>query len=56
MRNYTKNLDVFRHNAAIALGNTSDPRRLPALRAAQACIDDPDALKAVDWAIARLEA
>ncbi len=30
------------------------PRHLPVLRAAQACIDDPDVLKAIDWAIVRL--
>ncbi|WP_165061593.1 epoxyqueuosine reductase [Adlercreutzia sp. ZJ154] len=55
MYNYIKDMDIFRRNAAVALGNTGDPRHLPALREAQACIDNPNVLKAIDWAIARLE-
>ncbi len=55
MYNYIKDMDIFRRNAAIALGSTGDPCRLPALHEAQACTDNPDVLKAIDWAIVRLE-
>lgn len=56
MYNYIKDLDVFRRNAAVALGNTGDPGHLPALRRARDTFKNPDVLKAVDWAIVRLEA
>ena len=56
MYNYINDMDIFRRNAAVALGNTGDQSHLPALREAQARTDNPDVLKAIDWAIGRLEA
>lgn len=56
MYNYIKDLDIFRRNAAVSLGNTGDPAHLPALRRARDAFDNPDVLKAVDWAIGCLEA
>lgn len=55
MYNYIKDLDIFRRNAAIALGNTGDASHLPALRDAQSSTDNPHILKAVNWAIEKLE-
>ena len=56
MYNYIKDLDIFRRNAAVALGNSGDPAHLTALREAQTSTDNPDVLKAIDWAIAKLDA
>lgn len=56
MYNYIKDFDIFRRNAAVALGNTGDAGHLPALRRARGTLQNPDVLKAVDWAIERLEA
>lgn len=55
MYNYIKDLDIFRRNAAVALGNTGDAAHLPALRRARDACGNPDVLKAIDWAIGRLE-
>lgn len=55
MYNYIKDMDIFRRNAAVALGNTGDASHLPALREAREITDNPDVLKAIDWAIDRLE-
>lgn len=55
MHNYIKDPDIFRRNAAIALGNSGDPAHVPALRAAQDNTDNPFLLEALDWAISRLE-
>lgn len=55
MYNYIKDLDIFRRNAAVALGNTGDPSHLPALRKARAEYIEPHVLAAIDWAINRLE-
>lgn len=55
MYNYIKDLDIFRRNAAIALGNTGNPGYLPALNKAREEYDNPNILKAIDWAIERLE-
>ncbi len=55
MYNYIKDLDIFRRNAAVALGNTGDVAHLPALRRARDVCDNPDVLKAINWAIERLE-
>lgn len=55
MCNYIKDLDIFRRNAAVALGNTGDAAHLPALSRARGACDNPDVLKAIDWAIGRLE-
>lgn len=56
MYNYITDHDLFRRNAAVALGNSGDESHLPALRKARAATDDPDMLKAIDWAIDRLSA
>lgn len=55
MYNYIHDMDVFRRNAAIALGNTGDPSHLPALREARDRTENPHVLKAIDWSLARLE-
>lgn len=55
MYNYIKDLDVFRRNAAVALGNSGDRSYLPSLRKAREMYDNPDLLKAIDWSICRLE-
>ena len=39
----------------MALGNTGDAAHLPALRQARDACDNPDVLKAIDWAIGLLE-
>ena len=54
MYNYIKDRDIFRRNAAVALGNTGDAGHLPALRQAREVAESPDVLKAIDWAIDRL--
>lgn len=54
MYNYIKDLDIFRRNAAVALGNSGDASHLPALREAKARTSNPDVIRAIDWAIARL--
>lgn len=55
MYNYIKDNDIFRRNAAIALGNTGDPAHLPALRSALDATDREPVRKAIVWAIERLE-
>lgn len=55
MYNYIKDLNIFRRNAAVALGNSGDSGHLAALREAQASTENPDVLKAIDWAIGKLE-
>lgn len=54
MYNYIKDMDIFRRNAAIALGNSGDPLHLPALRQARTESENPKVLEAIDWAIAKL--
>lgn len=54
MYNYIKDLDIFRRNAAVALGNSGNADHLPALRTARESTDNPDVLKAIDWAIHKL--
>ena len=55
MYNYIKDMDIFRRNAAVALGNTGDAGHLTALRDAKVRTNNPNVLKAIDWAIAKLE-
>ncbi len=55
MYNYIKDRNVFRRNAAVALGNTGDARHVPALRKARQAAEEPSVLRAIDWAIAKLE-
>ena len=54
MYNYIRDLDIFRRNAAIALGNTGDASHIPALQEARERTDNPHVLKAIDWAIDQL--
>lgn len=56
MYNYISDLDIFRRNAAVALGNSGDVAHLPALRKAREECGNPEVLKAIDWAIDRLSA
>lgn len=55
MYNYIHDFDVFRRNAAVALGSSGDTGHLPALKQARELYDNPQVLKAIDWAIAKLE-
>lgn len=55
MYNYIKDYDIFRRNAAIALGNTHDPSHVPALRRALDTTDREPVRKAIEWAIERLD-
>ena len=55
MYNYIKDADIFRRNAAIAIGNSGDPVHLPALRRALDATDREPVRKAIAWAIKRLE-
>lgn len=54
MYNYIKDMDIFRRNAAVALGNSGNANHLPALRQAREQTTSPEVLKAIDWAIAKL--
>ncbi len=55
MYNYIAEVNLFRRNAAIAMGNTNDKGHIPALEKALV-YDHPDIQKAVHWAIGRLSA
>ncbi len=55
MYNYIKDPDIFRRNAAVALGNTHDPHHVPALERARETTENPEVLKAIDWALARIQ-
>ncbi|MPN29946.1 Epoxyqueuosine reductase [bioreactor metagenome] len=54
MYNYIRDLDLFRRNAAIALGNTGDVSHIPALEKALATSANPIVRDAAQWAIERL--
>lgn len=54
MHNYIRDLDIFRRNAAVALGNTRDPRHVPALEKARESTENPEVLKAIDWALEKI--
>ncbi len=53
MYNYIRDMDIFRRNAAIALGNTGNPKYLPALEKA-ALSDNQQVREAALWAIQRI--
>lgn len=55
MYNYIRDMDLFRRNAAIAIGNSGDPAHLPALRQALTCGNE-ELREVVEWAIERLSA
>lgn len=54
MYNYIKDPDIFRRNAAIALGNSGDPSHLPMLNHALESIETEPVREAIQWAIKRL--
>lgn len=54
MYNYIRDLDIFRRNAAIALGNSGDPRHIPALKRA-AREGSEGVREAARWAVEKLE-
>ena len=54
MFNYIKDLDLFRRNAAIAMGNSGEARYLPALEAA-AQQGTPTVREAALWAIDQIQ-
>lgn len=54
MYNYIRDIDLFRRNAAIALGNTNDPAHIPALEKAMEN-HNPLVKDAVKWAIDKLQ-
>ena len=53
MYNYIQDMDVFRRNAAIAIGNTGDPSHIPALEKAVEN-KNPLVIEAAQWAIEKL--
>lgn len=53
MYNYIRNVDLFRRNAAIALGNTGDLSHIPALKKAMEN-ENPIVQDAAQWAINKL--
>ena len=53
MYNYIRKPEVFRRNAAIALGNTGDLEHVPALKAALDT-DEPMVREAAAWALGRI--
>ncbi len=55
MYNYIKDYAIFRHNAAIALGNSKEPAHIPALEKALENDNPPFVLEAVQWAIHELQ-
>lgn len=55
MHNFISDMNLFRRNAAIALGNTNDPSHLPALEKARQ-FQDGAVKEAVEWAISKLSA
>ncbi len=54
MYNYITDLDAFRRNAAIALGNTGDPSHIPALQTAVETCQRDFVVEAAQWAIQKL--
>ncbi|MGI6204651.1 MAG: epoxyqueuosine reductase [Anaerovoracaceae bacterium] len=54
MYNYIRDMDIFRRNAAIAMGNSGNAGYLPALKKA-AEIYDGGVTEAAEWAIEKLE-
>ncbi|MGM9531381.1 epoxyqueuosine reductase [Intestinibacter sp.] len=54
MYNYIRNFDVFRKNAAIAIGNTGDKSYIPALEKAIEMYDNPVVQEAAKWAIEKI--
>ena len=54
MYNYIRNKDVFRRNAAIALGNTGNPSHIPVLEKAMKS-KNPVVVGAAQWAIKKLK-
>ena len=53
MYNYIRDLDIFRRNAAIAIGNSGDRRYIPALEKAMQ-YENEELRRAVRWALDRL--
>ena len=56
MYNYIRDVDLFRRNAAIALGNSGDPSHVPALEQAAARFPGTQTETAARWAIGKLRA
>lgn len=54
MYNYIRDMDIFRRNAAIALGNTGDKKHIPALEKAMMSTENAELKKAIQWAINKL--
>ena len=55
MYNYIRDIDLFKRNAAIALGNTNNPSHIPALEKAVQN-QNPLVRDASEWAIKKLGA
>lgn len=56
MYNYIRDVDVFRRNAAIAMGNSGDPAWIPALERACVAFAGKPSAKAARWAMEKLSA
>jgi len=55
MYNYIKDLEIFKRNAAIALGNSGDKKHLDALRQGYEKSNDSDTREIISWAIGKLD-
>ncbi len=56
MYNYIRDHEVFKRDAAVALGNSGDAAHLPALESALAVTENQQTREAIEWAIGRLSA
>ncbi len=54
MYNYIRDLEIFKRNAAVALGNSNDAAHLPALQNAMQLTENDATREAIQWAIDRL--
>lgn len=54
MYNYIRDLEMFRRNAAVAMGNSGDSAYLPALQRALGNAEDEASREVFSWAIAKL--
>ena len=55
MYNYIRDREIFKRNAAVALGNSGDMGKLAVLRDALELTEDEITREAIEWAIARLD-
>lgn len=54
MYNYIRDMEIFKRNAAVALGNSGDASKLPHLQAALELTENEATRETIEWAITRL--